>query len=198
MINGLTYTKDYISDHQHDWLVNKINKNLWLKDLQRRVQHYGYKYDYKARKVTKSAFISELPLWLKRLSEMIHKDGHMPEVADQVIVNEYIPGQGISYHTDCEPCFKDTIISLSLGSGCLMYFLGKDSSTVMHWLEPKSLLVLSGEARYNWRHAILPRLSDTVDLNEPVWSGTSAGPTAIRIKRDTRISLTFRNVVLQG
>ena len=197
MIRGLTYKENYISDHQHDWLLNKINNSVWLNDLQRRVQHYGYKYDYKARRITKNAFISELPLWLKKLSEMIYKDGYMPECADQVIINEYVPGQGISYHTDCEPCFKDTIISLSLGSGCLMNFLGKDSSIVMHWLEPKSLLVLSGEARYDWQHAILPRVSDTVDLNEPVWKGTRAGSAAAKIKRTTRISLTFRNVILQ-
>ena len=44
------------------------------------------------RKVNRDMRIGDgkLPEWLKRLSEKIHKDGHMPEIADQVIVNEYL------------------------------------------------------------------------------------------------------------
>jgi alkylated DNA repair dioxygenase AlkB len=48
--------------------------------------------------------------------------GLMPRVADQGIVNEYEPGQGIAPHVDCVPCFADTIASLTLGSSCLMEF----------------------------------------------------------------------------
>ena len=125
-IQGLQYKENYITEFQHDWLLAEIDKQPWLNDLKRRVQHYGYKYDYKARKVNHDMCIGELPEWLKKLGQKLQKDGHMPEVADQVIVNEYPPGQGISKHIDCEPCFKDTIVSLSLGSGCIMEFIHKD------------------------------------------------------------------------
>ena len=47
-INGLNYIENYINDHQHDWLLERIDQEDWLNDLKRRVQHYGYKYDYKA------------------------------------------------------------------------------------------------------------------------------------------------------
>lgn len=95
-IPGLRYVEDYINQDQHDWLLNKIDKYPWLDDLKRRVQHYGFKYDYRARKVNHDMRIGALPDWLKRFSEKLYKDGYMPEVADQVIVNEYLPGQGIS------------------------------------------------------------------------------------------------------
>lgn len=183
-INGLNYIQNYINNHQHKWLLDTIAKQPWLDDLKRRVQHYGYKYDYKARKVNRDMYIDELPEWLKRLSQKIHHDGHMTEVADQVIVNEYLPGQGIAAHIDCEPCFKDTIVSLSLGSGCIMDFTNKDDKKkIPIWLEPKSLVVLSGEARNNWLHGIAARKSD--ELNGQ------------KHKRGHRISLTFRNVIIE-
>ena len=92
------------------------------------------------------------PIWLKILSESLYREGYMIEVADQVIVNEYLPGQGISAHIDCEPCFHKTIASLSLNSGCVMDFTDKSDKTnkIPLWLAPRSLVVLSDNARYNW------------------------------------------------
>lgn len=185
MISGLQYVENYIDEHQHNWLLAEISKNRWLDDLKRRVQHYGFKYDYKARRVDMDMHIGELPEWLKRLSQKLYEDKHMPEVADQVIVNEYEPGQGISSHIDCEPCFKETIVSLSLGSGCVMNFTHKFNKTkkIPVWLEPRSLVVLSGEARHEWLHGIPARKSD-------VWDGETHD-------RERRVSLTFRKVIIK-
>ena len=181
-INGLDYRKNYIDEHQHDWLLAEIDKNRWLDDLKRRVQHYGFKYDYKARRVDMGMHLGELPEWLKRLSKKLHQDEHTPEVADQVIINEYRPGQGIASHIDCEPCFEDTIVSLSLGSGCIMDFTNKFDKTkkIPVWLEPRSLVILSGEARDAWLHGIAARKSDE-------WNGEKK-------ERQRRVSLTFRKV----
>ncbi len=185
MISGLKYIPDYITEFQHSWLLDEIDKHEWLNDLKRSVQHYGFKYDYKARKVNRDMRIGELPEWLKRLSQKLHTDGHMPKVADQVIINEYEPGQGISGHIDCEPCFRDTIASLSLGSGCVMDFTNKHDKKqkIPAWLAPRSLVVLSGEARYEWLHGIAARKSD-------VWDGQ-------KHERGRRVSLTFRKVIIE-
>ena len=187
MIGGLQYVENYIDEYQHDWSLKWIDehKHQWLNDLKRRVQHYGFKYNYKARKVDMDMRIGELPKWLNRLSENLYKDGYMPEVADQVIVNEYLPGQGISSHIDCEPCFQGTVVSLSLGSGCVMNFTNKSDKTkkIPVWLAPKSLVVLSGEARYEWLHGIAARKWDE-------WDGE-------KHERQRRISLTFRKVIIK-
>ncbi len=129
--------------------------------------------------------IGELPKWLKVVSEKLQKEGHTPEVADQVIVNEYLPGQGISSHIDCEPCFKDTIVSLSLGSGCVMNLTKASDKTkkIPIWLEPRSLVVLSGEARSEWLHGIAARKWDE-------WNGQ-------KHERKRRVSLTFRKVIIE-
>lgn len=188
-IQGLKYIENYIDNLQHIDLLAEIDNNEWLDDLKRRVQHYGYKYDYKARKVSRDMRIDDLPEWLEKLSEKLHEDGHMPEVADQVIINEYMPGQGIAAHIDCEPCFKDTIASLSLGSGCVMDFTNKDDKTkkIPVWLASRSLIVLKDDARYKWLHGIAPRKTDP--RNADMQDGK-------RQERGRRISLTFRKVII--
>lgn len=180
-VPGLIYIADYISASEADRLMSIIDQNDWLTDLKRRVQHYGYKYDYKARAVGQDAYLGPLPEWLSPLCRKLCADGLFPQEPDQAIVNEYLPGQGISAHIDCVPCFGDPIASLSLGSPCIMQFshprTGEEREV---FLEERSLVVLSGPARYEWQHAIPARKSDVVH-------GT-------KLLRDRRASLTFRNI----
>ena len=153
----------------------------WLTDLKRRVQHFGYKYDYKARNILPDSYLGELPHWLGDLQERLFTDGIFRQKPDQAIINEYLPGQGISAHIDCVPCFDDVVASLSLGSDVIMgLFLGEQKHDV--FLEKRSLIVLSGEARYKWKHAIPARKSDIVE--------------GIKLERQRRISVTFRKVIL--
>ena len=182
-IKGLRYIQNYINEDEHEVLLAQIDKNTWINDLKRHVQHYGFMYDYKARRVNHTMHVGPLPPWLQELAEKLQIDGHMPKVADQVIVNEYEPGQGISSHIDCEPCFERTVVSLSLGSDCVMDFTNKlDKTKTSIWLARRSIIVLSDEARYMWLHGIAPRKSDE-------WGGQ-------RYHRQRRISLTFRRVIL--
>lgn len=96
-ISGLSYISDFISAQEHDFLLAQIDQQAWLTDLKRRVQHYGYKYDYKARTIGNGAYLGPLPDWLSSVSKKLHDDGIAP---DQAIVNEYLPGQGLSAHID--------------------------------------------------------------------------------------------------
>ena len=73
----------------------------WRDDLSRRVQHYGWRYDYKARAITPDMHIGALPDWLQQLAQRLHDETNLfDRVPEQVIVNEYLPGQGIAMHTD--------------------------------------------------------------------------------------------------
>jgi alkylated DNA repair dioxygenase AlkB len=121
-ISGLTYLPNYISNQEETKLISLINAQIWLTDLKRRVQHYGYKYDYKARRIDSSMKVGDLPKWLNDIAKRLYTDGYFKAMPDQVIINEYEPGQGISPHIDCEPCFEDTIVSLSLLSDVTMDF----------------------------------------------------------------------------
>jgi len=182
-ISGLTYVPDFITSAEHDFLLSQIDQKPWLTDLKRRVQHYGYKYAYKARALNNNAYLGLLPDWLSSVCKKLHDDRIFLSIPDQVILNEYLPGRGISAHIDCVPCFADTIASLSLGSHCIMEFSNpKTGEKKSIALEERSLIVLSGPARYEWQHAIPARKSDIIN--------------GIKTERGRRVSLTFRNIIL--
>jgi alkylated DNA repair dioxygenase AlkB len=183
VVPGLTYLPDYIDPATHDRLVEAIDAQPWLTRLKRRVQHYGWIYDYKARAVDPAQYLGPLPDWAAGLATRL-REGFFPDGPDQLIVNEYEPGQGISAHVDQPQSFGPTVASLSLGSTCVMELTHAPTGQMIPLLlEPRSLLVLQGEARYDWRHAIPARKSDTF-----------AGQTFPRARR---LSLTFRRVLVR-
>jgi alkylated DNA repair dioxygenase AlkB len=187
-IAGLKILYDFINKKEEKELLDNIDKSIWLTDLKRRVQHYGYKYDYKARRIDQSFFIGEIPSWMKFLTERLQSQNIIDFVPDQAIINEYIDDQGIAPHIDCEPCFGDTIISISLGGQCVMNFQREQTSVeqdkVPLLILPKTLIVMTGESRFNWFHGIVGRKSDNFN-----------GQT---YKRQRRVSITFRKVILEN
>jgi alkylated DNA repair dioxygenase AlkB len=179
-IPGLKYVPDYITTDQQRRLLKHIDMQEWITELKRRVQHYGYKYGYKSpHKLTP---IGKLPQWASYLAKKLHEDGLTPTISDQVIVNEYQPGQGISPHVDLEDCFDDTIVSISMLSPCVMEFIHTETrEKVETLLMPRSAIVLSGEARHDWKHAIPQRKTD-------IYQGQ-------KIERERRVSMTFRKAL---
>jgi alkylated DNA repair dioxygenase AlkB len=182
-IPGLIVVPNFISGPGEAALLSIVDANPWMGGMQRRVQHYGYIYDYKRRTVDPSMRLGALPDWAGVVAERLHDDGWIAAAPDQMIVNEYLPGQGIAPHIDCEPCFGDTVLSLSLGSDCVMDLIHtRSGAKIPVRLPRRSLLVMRGEARYTWQHGIAPRKTDRF-----------AGTQMVRARR---VSLTFRQVVL--
>ena len=184
-IDGLIYLPEYLDTDQQIRVLAAVDSSAWREDLRRRVQHYGYRYDYARKAVDQDQYLGPLPPWAGDLAELLHAGTHAPHPLNQVIVNEYLPGQGISPHVDCAPCFADTVLSISLGSTCVMTMSHPTTGrSVDLLLEPGSLLILSGPARYEWRHGIASRKNDR-------WDGAT-------LPRGRRVSLTFRTVLSPG
>ncbi|XP_020582656.1 alkylated DNA repair protein alkB homolog 8 isoform X3 [Phalaenopsis equestris] len=87
---------------------------------------------------------------------------------DQLITNVYQPGEGICAHVDLMR-FEDGIAIVSMESECVMHFSRADQETHLHeaeageegslvripvLLNPGSLVLMHGEARYSWKHEI--------------------------------------------
>lgn len=180
-IPGLILYRGLLDPDEQAAILAVIDTEPWRDDLKRRVQHYGYRYDYKARAVDQTMRVGDLPPFAEDIARRMLDLGLISELPDQMIVNEYRPGQGISAHVDCEPCFEDGIVTVSLGSVYEMDFINKTSREVRSMpLELGSALIMTGDSRYKWMHRIMPRKSET-------W-----GP------RGRRVSLTFRRVILSG
>ena len=181
-ISGLIYLRGFLSEDEQERAVQAIDASAWRNDLKRRVQHYGWKYDYQSRTVSQGMKIGELPEWLQTLGAKLLDEGPFDRMPDQAIVNEYEPGQGIAMHVDRD-CFGPVVATLSLGDDWRMNFRpvdGPRSETRQRLLEAGSALVLSDAARYDWMHGISPRKRER--------EGQGWRP------RQRRLSVTFRTV----
>ena len=181
-VPGLVYIPNYLEKDAQDDLLQVIDRQKWSIKEQRKIQEYGYKYDYQDGSFVASTYLGTLPDWAQSIAVRLAKDGLILNVPDQVIVNEYQPGQGIVSHTDCIPCFGNTIITLSLGSDCVMTFSHTQTSEEAKiLLQIGSLLIFKEEARASWQHGILACYQDNYQGRE--------------FMRSRRISMTFREVI---
>jgi hypothetical protein len=124
------------------------------------------------------------------------RDGHVPR-ARQAIINLYRPGEGISPHVDLLRRFGDGIVGVSLGDGGVAMRFARaeaeardtgDGDEYGVWLPSRSVLVLTGEARYKWTHGIAPRLRDKVEVG----AAGEEGDGSMWQERGVRVSVTFR------
>ena len=178
-IPGLIYKPDFLSENEEKHLVETIDKEDWDSILKRRVQHYGWRYDYKARQIDSSMRLGDLPDWASRIAKRLVSEGLMPNLPDQIIVNEYRGKQGITPHSDSQN-FEDGIATISLLESWEMLFRkqhGKDKKYQM--LERRSVAIMTGPARYAWTHEIPKRKMEPSGM-----------------ERGRRISLTFRKVIV--
>lgn len=179
---GIVYFDGFLSPEEEAAVTDRLDAGAWSTELKRRVQHFGYRYDYKARAVTADAYLGPLPPWLGVFAERLVTAGYCRDLPDQVIANEYLPGQGISAHVDCVPCFDDGIVSISLLSTCEMVFRELRGPAICGvLLQPRSGVLLRDAGRYGLTHEIPARKSDIMN--------------GVKTARSRRISLTFRKVI---
>ena len=177
-IPGLFYFDNFISKEEATELLNEINKKTWNLTLKRRTQHYGYYYDYKTSHLDLSAKTEPLPDFIKFILPKLQALEILKDFnPDQLIINEYLPGQGISSHIDKVSDFEEKICSISLGSDVIMEFRkGGEKNEVR--LRENSIVILTEDARFKWSHGIPARKSDKLN--------------GITQERRSRVSLTFR------
>ena len=176
---GAVIVPDFITPAEETRILLRIGQAPWLTELRRRVQHFGFRYDYRGggSRVPAPAF----PRWTACMAERLrsHFAGTLPV---QCIVNEYRPGQGIGMHADHRD-FGPVVASLSLGADWPMRFRLRSTRPYASGAMPgdevavlprRSVLVLAEPARHRFMHGI-----DHAD---------SARETA------TRVSATFRTL----
>lgn len=187
---GLIILKDFITEQEESILLECINtdedeQNQTLKH--RSVKHFGYEFLYGNNNVDpENPLDKQIPeecdlLWNRLKDRKIPMEWDSP---DQLTVNEYIPGQGIPPHVDTHSAFLDPIASLSLQSDIVMEFR-KGNLKAEVFVPRRSLLLMTGESRYDWTHGITPRHIDIV---------LTDNKTLTTANRSKRTSLTFRRL----
>ncbi|MCL7042976.1 hypothetical protein MKW94_006553 [Papaver nudicaule] len=115
----LYYIPNFISDSEQTQLLNHIYQSpitKWKSLKNRRLQNWGGVVH------EKGLLPQNLPPWLTRITTRICEEaGLFPSPINHVLINEYLPDQGIMPHQD-GPAYFPVVAIISLGSPAVMNF----------------------------------------------------------------------------
>ncbi|OEU16645.1 hypothetical protein FRACYDRAFT_185395, partial [Fragilariopsis cylindrus CCMP1102] len=206
-VPGLVVVENFLTEAEEELLVAILTgpQAPWAPQqsnmsqtgsVKRRVQHYGYVFDYRTADVLRRDVEEE--------SGRLDPDANCPPLPsipkmifsdlNQMTLNQYKTGEGIGSHVDTPSAFGDGLISISLSSGIVMEFqkvtVGNDDDgnkvspkniKKLVYLPRRSLVLMSGACRYEWEHHIVTRRTDTHN--------------GVVIPRGLRVSLTLRTAL---
>lgn len=195
LIPGLTYIDEFITSELETSLLSGCHRHpkAWKTLNNRTLQNWGGLPHIKGMLPTGMPDFLH-PLLSRLTAEEIFPSKTRP---NHVLVNRYMPGQGIDAHVD-GPAYQPTAAIISLSAPIVMEFYERRTTTPENPLaEPlgalllrrRSLLVLSEDAYHNVYHAIAERTSD--QLNTSVINLRPDECNTI-MQRQQRVSLTVR------
>jgi len=178
LIAGLDYADDAINRGEEDQLIERLlatelspfRFHGWLGN--RKTKTFGWRYDFDDASFAPA---DPIPGWLLPLREAAAAlAGLGPEDFVHVLLARYDPGAGIGWHRDRD--VFDRVVGFSLAAPATLRFRrrradGFDRARLD--VLPRSAYLLSGEARWEWEHSIVPG-------------------------RDLRFSITFRALSKKG
>lgn len=177
---GLIYVANWLTHQEHEDALATVDQNPFDNSLQRRVQHYGARYNYSSSSISELGSAPGIPMVLGTIGKRLFDEGYFSRVPEQVIVNEYLVDQGISAHVD-QLSFGGAVATVSLLESWPMLFRQIDGSAKLEvFLEARSLALMTGESRYRWTHEISKRRADVEG--------------GLKRLRKRRLSLTFRTL----
>jgi alkylated DNA repair dioxygenase AlkB len=157
---GLAYEPDFVTPEEERELIDFL-EHVAYEEVQFRgvvakrvVKHYGVLYEYQARRASPG---EPLPDELGRLKRRCDEWGGRDFV--ECLATRYTPGAGIGWHRDA-PMFGSRVVGVSLGAACTLRFRrelkGKPREEFRLELEPRSVYMFGGAARWSWQHHIPP------------------------------------------
>jgi alkylated DNA repair dioxygenase AlkB len=163
----MVYQGEFLSREQEHALI-QLAAALPLKEMnyrgyqaRRRVASYGGRYDFEANRLEAASPIPvELAPLRGRVAQWL---GVPPEDFTQVLVAEYSTGTPLGWHRDV-PDFED-VVGVSLLGDVVMRFRPypprepRKADILKLVVEPRSIYLLRGPARWAWQHSVTPAAS---------------------------------------
>jgi alkylated DNA repair dioxygenase AlkB len=155
---GFLYHANFLTEDEHTNLLG-VFETLPFAPFdfhgyiaKRRIVEYGWEYDFGSRRAIATQPLPEFLMPFRDRAAPIA--GLRSDELVEAVVTEYSPGAPIGWHRDV-PQFE-TVIGISLASACRMRFkpYKAEGKLVSIILEPRSLYVLSGAARWKFQHSI--------------------------------------------
>jgi alkylated DNA repair dioxygenase AlkB len=159
---GMRYETEFLSrEEEQHWIA--FAQSLPLAEMnykgymaKRRVLSFGGKYDYVANRLNEGP---PIPPAIEPLREKVARWlAVQPDAFTQVLVAEYREGTPLGWHRDV-PDFED-VVGVSLLAEAVMRFrpyppdAPKKSDIIKLDVQPRSIYLLSGAARWEWQHSV--------------------------------------------
>lgn len=186
-VPGLYLYPDVFTKDEENSIITDINddRNKNVCTQIHIATEYGWKFLPITTK-TENDYLGELPNWLQniwknfilkleKIDELVGKC----DIPDHVLVNFYPVSDGCNPHVDDIKFWNNWVVGVSLGSGCNIVFSSKTCEKT-YWIPPRSVYVITSDARYLWKHEIKFEEKD-------IFYGDI-------IQRDSRFSITFRTI----
>lgn len=200
-VNGLYLITNIFDELEHLQYVDLLTQERGHECPQiHRATEYGWKFlplygstpPYGIiRQRTQDDYLGEFPEWIQNVWKTVHLKitSLCPANISQslistilpshLLINKYIPGDGCTPHTDELLFWEDWVVGVNFNSGCQFNFT-KDNEKVSVYMPANSVYILTGEARYKWKHGIPFVMTDDV--------------YGCHVDRKQRISMSFRNI----
>ena len=162
--DGMRYERDFLSAPEEQSLIEIVSA-MPLKEMnyrgytaRRRVLSFGGSYDFQAHQLNAAPPIPESLEPLR--GKVARWLGVAPEAFTQVLVAEYREGTPLGWHRDV-PDFED-VVGVSLLNEAVMRFRPypplepKKAQMMKLTVEPRSIYLLRGAARWAWQHSVAP------------------------------------------
>lgn len=159
---GFAVSRDFLSTAEERELLERIEALPFAEvrmhgvAAKRTVAHFGWHYGYESWRIERT---EPIPPWLLPLRERAAAwAGLEAETFEQCLVSRYPPGAGIGWHCDA-PMFGPVVIGISLSAPSQLQLRGEQEGSMHVYKEelpPRSVYLLSGEARKAWQHRVPP------------------------------------------
>ncbi|KAF9529122.1 hypothetical protein CPB83DRAFT_765752 [Crepidotus variabilis] len=207
------YIPNFVSVAEEEYLIQKIlssPQSRWKTLPNRRLQIWGGEITSKGSLITQPlpSFFTVYPDVLSRIKATRVFENSPHKGPNHVIMNEYLPGQGIMPHED-GPQYHPVVATLSLSSHAVFHYYqyvdenndiskagGKsiDKAPILSLLlEPRSLVISLGTMYTSYLHGIDPVEEDFVSTD-----GTSKIANIDSLRQETRESIQAGHPLKRG
>jgi alkylated DNA repair dioxygenase AlkB len=167
MPDGLIYQPEFLTREEEQSLIGLV-ASMPVKEMdyrgytaRRRVLSFGGSYDFQAQRLNAAA---PLPATLEPLRRKVaHWLGIAPDALSQVMIAEYREGTPLGWHRDV-PDFED-VLGVSLLNPAVLRLRPypprdpRKAGVIKLVVEPRSIYLLRGPARWDWQHSVAPAKS---------------------------------------
>jgi len=169
-VPGLVVLADFLSDEEQEILLELATEQ---KPCTRPDWLCGTDYEHVCVTLPRIPSL-EWYVLLRSICRRLKRDGYLSHMPGTLTINYYEPHEGLRPHTDNPDVIAEDVVSISLGSSCVMDFVSVTDPSVSHsmLLRPGTVVVQRGEARYLWTHGIAPGRTHRLQEVSPTAEGS--------------------------